>query len=78
MFDSFEKRGSFEKPIQIDDEGDQENSPPTNPVSERPNPLPCCEVKHLEQELKLFLANFIEKMFQKVLLSMFFDEKSLS
>ena len=50
-FDDLEIKGSAEDPILLDKEGDQENTPPTTPVSERTTlSLRCWENVHLEQK----------------------------
>ena len=50
-FDDLEMRGSPENPIQLDEKENNENSPPTIPVSERPTRPPALlRSRHLEQE----------------------------
>ena len=40
VFDDLEIRGTAEKYIMLDEEGDKENSPPITPVPERPKRTP--------------------------------------
>ena len=66
LFDSLEMGGIVENPVLHYDQEDKEKSPPTTPVSERPNrPVPCLEFEHLKRELNMFLIIFTEICFKK-------------